>query len=633
MALRLINRLARVVAARLAFHQMSKTRAAAIQDQVIEGKKPNVVDLVLQYMEQCAPGGEKPASTPFESSFTERTTTMPMVTVEWLRGLLLKEWDGNPVLSKSSAAGGALQMLASMYRDRVKLSLQPEDFHTPFLSERLDPMEMPVEWLGILPNNRSMHLLSYPFMFPPSALVLYFRALNYSTMSKFYENAMTASRHVTQTAFSCTIPIEDDVSLLARLKTSISTYLVLVIRRDNVLVDALNQLWRRERRELLRPLKVQMGMDEGEEGVDHGGVQQEFFRVAMAEAMNPSYGMFTADSRTGISWFQPCSLEPLYKFELLGLLMSLAVYNGLTIPVNFPIALYRKLLGLKVKNIDHISVGWADLAKGLEDLLSWTDGDVGDIFMRTYEFSFEAFGRVITLDMERTSRNDPWPPARTHPWDWARPGSIDRASFKGKNRRRNAQEDRISLLEDDTDEYGHSYREMPPYGILKGGPSRQRATPARTNQQEEPSLVTNANREEFVKDYIFWLTDKSVRPQYEAFARGFYTCLDRTALSLFTPEALKSVVEGIQEIDIGELQRHARYEGGFDPNHRVIKDFWHIVKRYSQKKRSQLLEFVTSCDRVPVSGISSIMFVIQKNGTGDSVSELTYSRNQPRLVG
>jgi hypothetical protein len=168
---------------------------------------------------------------------------------------------------------------------------------------------------------------------------------------------------------------------------------------------------------------------------------------------------------------------------------------------------------------------------------------------------------------------------------------------------------------------------------LKGGPSRQRATPARTNQQEEPSLVTNANREEFVKDYIFWLTDKSVRPQYEAFARGFYTCLDRTALSLFTPEALKSVVEGIQEIDIGELQRHARYEGGFDPNHRVIKDFWHIVKRYSQKKRSQLLEFVTSCDRVPVSGISSIMFVIQKNGTGDSVSELTYSRNQPRLVG
>ena len=66
--------------------------------------------------------------------------------------------------------------------------------------------------------------------------------------------------------------------------------LVLEIRRDNILTDALNQLWRREKRELLRPLKVRMGMDEGEEGVDLGGVQQEFFRIAIGEALNPDYG-------------------------------------------------------------------------------------------------------------------------------------------------------------------------------------------------------------------------------------------------------------------------------------------------------------------------------------------------------
>ena len=66
--------------------------------------------------------------------------------------------------------------------------------------------------------------------------------------------------------------------------------LVLEIRRDNILTDALNQLWRREKRELLRPLKIRMGMDEGEEGVDLGGVQQEFFRIAIGEALNPDYG-------------------------------------------------------------------------------------------------------------------------------------------------------------------------------------------------------------------------------------------------------------------------------------------------------------------------------------------------------
>jgi len=109
-----------------------------------------------------------------------------------------------------------------------------------------------------------------------------------------------------------------------------------------------------------------------------------------------------------------------------------------------------------------------------------------------------------------------------------------------------------------------------------------------------------------------------VRLQYEAFARGFYTCLDRSALSIFTPEALKTVVEGIQEIDLEELEQHARYEGDFNPTHPLIRDFWQIVKQYSPDKKRQLLEFVTASDRVPVNGMASIMFVIQKNGVGDA---------------
>lgn len=153
----------------------------------------------------------------------------------------------------------------------------------------------------------------------------------------------------------------------------------------------------------------------------------------------------------------------------------------------------------------------------------------------------------------------------------------------------------------------------------------QPPTPTGDEEEEEAPLVTNQNRHQFVKDYTFWLTDKSVRAQYEAFARGFYTCLDRSALSIFTPEALKSVVEGIQEIDMRELERFARYEGGFGPTHRVIRDFWSIARRFSPEKRARLLEFVTASDRVPVNGISSIMFVIQKNGMGDAVSFIIFT--------
>ncbi|OJJ50206.1 hypothetical protein ASPZODRAFT_139522 [Penicilliopsis zonata CBS 506.65] len=605
LGLQLVSRLVRAITARLAYHDISKARQIYSYDSPKQ-QKNSVLDMIMDNL-----------SDHYHSTITTQgdqvlapSETQPVTAnliVEWLRTLFLKEWDGKPEMARSSVTGGVVQILASMYKERHRLGLAPEDFHTSFLSDRLDPMEMPTEWLGSLSNNKTIHVLSYPFLFPSSALVIYFRALNYATMSKSYETAMTTTRHVTQTAFSA-IQVQDDVGLLGRLKTSMSTYLVLVVRRSDVLTDALNQLWRRERRELMRPLKVQMGMDEGEEGVDHGGVQQEFFRVVMAEALDPLHGMFTMDSRNRISWFKPGSLEPLYKFELLGLLMSLAVYNGLTLPVTFPVALYRKLLGLKVKHLDHIRDGWPELAKGLDDLLSWHDGDVGDIFLRTYEFSFETFGEVESVDMQRVGRDDIWPPP----------------SFRSSRTAEDA-----SLLcspaSPSTPRRSKTYSPSPPSSMsaemslveavaedLTGEQPDRPATPT-----DEAALVTNENRNQFVKDYVFWLTDKSVRAQYEAFARGFYTCLDRAALSIFTAEALKTVVEGIQEINIQELKRHTRYEGGFGPSSRVIRDFWSIVKRFSPEQKAHLLEFVTASDRVPVNGISSIMFVIQKNGTGD----------------
>ncbi|KAF9247996.1 hypothetical protein DTO027I6_6230 [Penicillium roqueforti] len=607
LGLRLINRLVRALTARLAYHEISKARQVYSLD-VPKQRRLSVLDRVIDYLSEQyishTAGSDEPAESINPSSLI----------VEWLRTLFLREWDGNPEMARSSPAGGAVQILASMYKERNRLGLLPEDFHTPLLTERLDPLDMPVAWVGSLTNNRTMHLLSYSFLFPPSSLVIYFRALNYAAMTKSYEAAMTTTRHVTQTAFGA-IQISDDPRLLTSMKTSMSTYLVIVVRRDNILSDALSQLWRREKRELMRPLKVQMGMDEGEEGLDHGGVQQEFFRLLMGQAFDPSYGMFTVDTRHRISWFQPCSLEPLYKFELIGLLMSIAIYNGLTLPVNLPTAFYRKMLGLKVKHLDHIRDGWPELSQGLDSLLAWKDGDVGDIFTRTYEFSFEAFGSVETVDMEKVHRDAAWPVASkvkiTAPAPIAGssawmdvPAYCDPATLRSPT---------SMAVEETTD--ATPCEPAPDTAVKSVSESISLQSPLL--QDEEAALVTNKNRNQFVKDYIFWLTDKSIRPQFEAFQRGFNTCLDRSALSIFSPEALKTVVEGIQSIDVDELEKHARYEGGFGPDHRVIRDFWDIVHEYPNEKRAQLLEFVTASDRVPVNGISSIMFVIQKNGVGD----------------
>ncbi|KAK2735012.1 hypothetical protein FQN57_001388 [Myotisia sp. PD_48] len=618
LALRLVRRLSRVFSTRLAFHEVAKSKASRVIADTGKKDKCELIEQVMLAMQQS----HKIMSEVHKSSATwppERPTTLPMVVVEWLRTVLLKEWNGDPEFLKSSAAGGAIQLLSFLYRDRAKLGLEPEDFHTHFFAARLDPLEMPIAWLDFLGNNRTIHLLSYSFIFPPSALLTYFRALNHATMSKSFETAATTAKHVSQMMFPNAIAIQDSFYIQNRLAKAMQTFLVLTVRREYVLVDALDQLWRREKRELFRPLKVRMGMDEGEEGVDQGGVQQEFFRVLLAEALDPGFGMFTSDSRSGMYFFQPCPFEPLYKFELLGLLVSLALYNGVTLPVNFPVAFYRKLLGLKVKTTDHIRDGWPELSKGLDDMLSWEDGDVGDIFLRTYEFSFEAFGAVISIDMERTGRDEPWPaPERYASWEKAKQKLSDhRAATKRpshSDRSGSSSSGNVSMLQ----EYATDPRPAPVVGILKGAPSRQQRPSMTTEPQPEASLVTNNNRKRFVKDYIFWLTDKSIRPQYEAFSRGFFTCLDRTALSIFSPEVLKTVVEGIQEIDINELQKHAKYEGGFEPKHAIIQEFWRIVKKYPHEKKARLLEFVTASDRVPVNGVGNMMFVIQRNGMSDA---------------
>lgn len=326
-----------------------------------------------------------------------------------------------------------------------------------------------------------------------------------------------------------------------------------------------------------------------------------------------------------MSWFQPCALEPLYKFELLGLLTSLAIYNGLTLPITFPLALYRKLLDMPVTSLEHVRDGWPELAKGLTDLLTWSDGNVEDVFMRSYVFSAEALGSTLFVDMERVGRNDIWPPTKAAKGKGTE-GSTSFASVQGRLRTSSAEDESHASPHSSTENsdgwinLANDFRDLEDASI--SGKAAQNLRPRTNSITSQASMVTNENREQYVMDYIFWLTDKSIRPQYEAFARGFFVCLDQKALSIFTPNALQSVVEGIQEIDVNALEQTTRYENGYHADHRIIKDFWHVVRQFSPEKVRQLLEFVTASDRIPVNGIRSIMFVIQRNGTSDEVSHL-----------
>lgn len=320
-----------------------------------------------------------------------------------------------------------------------------------------------------------------------------------------------------------------------------------------------------------------------------------------------------------MSWFQPFSLEPLYKFELLGLITALAVYNGLTLPVTFPLALYRKLLCFPVTRLEHIRDGWPSLANGLQSLLDWTDESVETVFARSYGFSVEAFGETIHIDHAEIKWSRDWPSNKRFDYTWINPDIQDDAaggftSSKSGSRKSSASS-QVSAGKSDGSIASDPSADQSSFGPVRDG---IQSSPNCLLAQQTFRMVTNENRDRYVEDYIYWLTDKSIRPQYRAFALGFNGFLG-SEISMFSPEDLKSVVEGTQDIDVDELWHAATYDNGYSPSHRVIEDFWHVVRDLSPTQLRQLLEFVTASDRVPVKGLSSIRFVIQKNGDSDEV--------------
>ncbi|GIL42536.1 hypothetical protein Vafri_497 [Volvox africanus] len=124
-------------------------------------------------------------------------------------------------------------------------------------------------------------------------------------------------------------------------------FLVLRVRRGPYLVqDTLIQIHRaKETDSLKKPLKVKFI---GEEGVDEGGVAKEFFQLLVRQLFNPDYGMFSADPTSHLHWFRPSRLEMDLEFELVGILIGLAIYNSHILEFQFPSVLYKKLMGATV---------------------------------------------------------------------------------------------------------------------------------------------------------------------------------------------------------------------------------------------------------------------------------------------
>ncbi|RHY62594.1 hypothetical protein DYB30_014027 [Aphanomyces astaci] len=85
------------------------------------------------------------------------------------------------------------------------------------------------------------------------------------------------------------------------------------------------------------------------------------------------------------------------EFELIGILLGLAIYNGVILDLHFPPLVYKKLMEQSV-TLSDVEASQPALGRGLRQLLLF-DGDVESVFQRSFQVSYQVFGEMKTIDL------------------------------------------------------------------------------------------------------------------------------------------------------------------------------------------------------------------------------------------
>lgn len=119
--------------------------------------------------------------------------------------------------------------------------------------------------------------------------------------------------------------------------------------------------------------------------------------------------------------------------------------------------------------------------------------------------------------------------------------------------------------------------------------------------------VTAGNRLAYIYAVAKWRLSTSIARQTDAFLRGMRDVLPPSWLAPFSAPELQVLISGTPgAIDVGDLEAHARYEGGLWVHDSSVKAFWKVARELSQVDRAALLRFVTAAERPPPAGFRQL---------------------------
>ncbi|XP_059903496.1 probable E3 ubiquitin-protein ligase HERC3 [Gadus macrocephalus] len=108
-----------------------------------------------------------------------------------------------------------------------------------------------------------------------------------------------------------------------------------------------------------------------------GGVIMEFFHL-LAKELQKAELQILEKNDDGVAWFSKNVAQLTDEFFLLGTLCGMALYNQCLMNIPFPLALFKKLLGLK-PTLDDLKELSPTVAQSLKDLLDYEEKTVEDL--------------------------------------------------------------------------------------------------------------------------------------------------------------------------------------------------------------------------------------------------------------
>eukprot|EP00026_Physarum_polycephalum_P001014 Phypoly_transcript_01015.p1 GENE.Phypoly_transcript_01015~~Phypoly_transcript_01015.p1 ORF type:complete len:708 (+),score=135.75 Phypoly_transcript_01015:84-2207(+) len=247
--------------------------------------------------------------------------------------------------------------------------IQYTEFYNEVVNENIELKEDYINWK----HDEGFTFCHYPFILDPGIKSKILQIESYMQMQRQRMNA---------------------INLMLLTGQGTAPYLVFRVRRNYLIRDTITQIALHPPEDLRKELKVQFL---GEEGIDQGGVQKEFFQLIVRSIFDPAYGMFVT-TKENMYWFNSSSQE-FDDFKLIGTILGLALYNGVILDVHFPEVVYKKLINAPFGIEDLRGVDMT-IYDSLQKLLAYEGNDVEDVFGLNFQVAYEVYGEAKTFDLK-----------------------------------------------------------------------------------------------------------------------------------------------------------------------------------------------------------------------------------------